>query len=203
MNTNKLVVRIGLVAATMVVVVIAGLNHATRAQEATQPASTQPAHAMMWQSVTGAVCVLTPTEGSSVSGVVTFTEADGKVAVSADVTGLEPNSTHGIHIHEYGDISKSNGKGCGGHYNPQGNAHGLPGRSPIRHAGDLGNLTADEHGNAHYEIVVDNITIAGLVNPIIGRGMIVHAGADDGGQPTGNAGARLAQGVIGIAKAGP
>ncbi|NNF43019.1 MAG: superoxide dismutase family protein, partial [Phycisphaerales bacterium] len=69
-----------------------------------------------------------------------------------------------------------------------------------RHAGDFGNLVADATGRAHKVITVENITIAGTRNPIVGRGVIVHAKMDDGGQPTGNAGARIAQGVIGIAK---
>ncbi|MCP5412982.1 MAG: superoxide dismutase family protein, partial [Alphaproteobacteria bacterium] len=70
----------------------------------------------------------------------------------------------------------------------------------LRHAGDLGNLTADATGKATYEIVVDNISIAGPHNPILGRGVIIHAKPDDGGQPVGNAGGRIACGVIGVAK---
>jgi Cu-Zn family superoxide dismutase len=76
--------------------------------------------------------------------------------------------------------------------------HGLP-ESENRHAGDLGNLQADEQGKAHYEITVTNILIAGVKNPIIGRGVIVHAKVDDESQPVGNAGARIACGVIGVA----
>ncbi|MEW6160540.1 MAG: superoxide dismutase family protein [Verrucomicrobiota bacterium] len=48
-----------------------------------------------------------------------------------------------------------------------------------------------------------NISIAGTKNPIIGRSVIVHAKPDDGGQPVGNAGARIACGVIGIANTAP
>ena len=71
-----------------------------------------------------------------------------------------------------------------------------------RHAGDLGNLQADNDGKVRYEISVKNITIAGTKNPIIGRGVIVHAKPDDGGQPVGNAGARIACGVIGVGNPG-
>jgi Cu-Zn family superoxide dismutase len=73
--------------------------------------------------------------------------------------------------------------------------HGLP-PGDLRHAGDLGNLTADAEGRALYTITVTNITIRGAKNPIDGRAVIVHAKVDDGGQPVGNAGGRVACGVI-------
>ena len=79
--------------------------------------------------------------------------------------------------------------------------HYLP-ETEQRHAGDLGNLTADNDGKAHYELTVKNISVAGTKNPVIGRGVIVHAKVDDGGQPVGNAGGRIACGVIGVANAG-
>jgi len=90
---------------------------------------------------------------------------------------------------------------AGGHYNPEGHQHGLP-DSENRHAGDLGNVQADSEGKAHYEITVSNISIQGPRNPILGRAVIVHAKPDDGGQPVGNAGARIACGVIGVANPG-
>ena len=84
--------------------------------------------------------------------------------------------------------------------------HGMPIEVQVgkemRHAGDLGNLTADNDGKAHYEITVSNISVAGMKNPIIGRGVIVHAKVDDGSQPVGNAGGRIACGVIGVANPG-
>lgn len=156
----------------------------------------------LFGSIKQAVCVLIPTKGNETRGKVSFSEKDGKVTVVAHITGLNPGSHHAIHIHQYGDVSGEDGKSAGGHYNPQGHDHALPDKKE-RHAGDFGNLQADDNGMAHFEIVVDNISVAGLVNPIIGRGMIVHAKPDDGGQPTGNAGARIAMGVIGIAKSDP
>ena len=68
------------------------------------------------------------------------------------------------------------------------------------HAGDLGNLTADESGKAHLELTLTGVSLTGPANAIVGRAVIIHEKADDGGQPTGNAGGRLGQGVIGIAK---
>ncbi len=157
-------------------------------------------HAKMFKDVHEAVAVLHPTRGNNVYGVVNFVEnGDGSVTVHATVRGLEPGSEHGIHIHQYGDCTAADGTSAGGHYNPENNPHGLP-PAQNRHAGDLGNITANDQGIAHLNITVDNITVAGMKNPIIGRGMIVHAESDKGTQPTGDAGARLACGVIGVAK---
>lgn len=158
-----------------------------------------PDHASAWASVNHAVAVIRPTTGNECSGVVNFYQQGDTVKVVADLSGLAPNQDHGFHVHELGDISADNGTATGGHYNPEKHDHALPTTS-MRHAGDLGNVHADADGKAHYEITVANISIAGMRNPILGRGVIVHAQADDGGQPTGNAGGRVGQGVIGLAK---
>ncbi|MEZ6192603.1 MAG: superoxide dismutase family protein [Phycisphaerales bacterium] len=178
------------------------LSYAAVAEQHENHATMQPEgemHIKMMDAITHAVAVMVPTEGNSTHGTVRFEQHDGSVTVTADISGLTPNSTHAFHVHEFGDITAPDGTSAGGHYNPEGHDHGLPEQS-ARHAGDLGNLTADENGNAHYEITVDNITVAGMHNPVIGRGVIIHAKTDDGGQPTGNAGARIAMGVIGVAK---
>ena len=148
-----------------------------------------------------AIAVLHPTEGNEVHGTVRFSQTAGGVKVVVHVEGLEPGSTHAIHVHQFGDCSAPDGTSAGGHYNPEGHDHGLPTQAS-RHAGDLGNLTANEDGVAHYEITVDNISVAGAKNPVLGRAVIIHATADTGEQPTGAAGARLACGVIGIANSG-
>ena len=153
-------------------------------------------------AITKAVAVVRPTKGTKVRGTVMFNEKDGKVTITANFRGLNPNQKHAIHIHEFGDIRKPDGTGTGGHYNPEGHDHALPDKE-MRHAGDLGNLEADGEGNAKFKLVVDNVTIAGHKNPILGRAIIVHEKADDGGQPTGNAGPRVSQGVIGIANPTP
>jgi len=158
-------------------------------------------HAQMFSTMTEAVTVLHPLKNSGVSGTVRFTEIEGgKVRIVFNVSGLTSNGKHAIHIHEFGDLSSDDGMSTGGHYNPEGHAHGKPGDKDI-HAGDFGNLEADAQGNATMELTVDNITIAGMKNPIIGRGVIVHEKADDFGQPVGNAGGRIAAGVIGVGKA--
>ncbi|MHC4392028.1 MAG: superoxide dismutase family protein [Planctomycetota bacterium] len=148
-------------------------------------------------AITKAICVLTPTAGNRVRGQVTFTQTMDGVKIEGTFSNLTPGN-HGFHVHEFGDISGQDGKSAGGHFNPQGHDHSLP-DSAVRHVGDLGNLIADDAGNATYSRVDKVIKLTGA-HSIIGRGMIVHAKPDDGGQPTGNAGPRAAMGVIGIAK---
>jgi superoxide dismutase, Cu-Zn family len=148
-----------------------------------------------------AIAVLHPTAGQQCHGIVRFIQEGDSVKVVADIEGLTPNQKHAFHIHQYGDCSAPDGMSAGGHYNPQGHQHGLP-DSEARHAGDLGNLQADAQGKAHYELTLKGLSIQGSLNPILGRGVIVHAKLDDGGQPVGNAGGRIACGVIGVANPG-
>lgn len=143
------------------------------------------------------LAVLRPTKGSKVAGNITFTQEGKGVRVKGNVRNLTPNGKHAIHIHEFGDPRGTDGTAAGGHYNPEGHPHALPEKAE-RHAGDLGNLEANDEGVARINLVVDNISLVGPKNPIIGRGVIVHEKVDDGGQPTGNAGGRIAVGVIGI-----
>lgn len=148
--------------------------------------------------IESAICVLQPTEGSDVNGIVKFTRSDDGIKITADVEGLTPGK-HGFHIHQYGDCSAPDGTSTGGHFNPTNKNHGSP-DAEERHIGDLGNLIAGDNGKAHYERV-DKVILLNGPNSIIGRGIIVHGGEDDLiTQPTGNAGSRLAFGVIGLAK---
>lgn len=158
-------------------------------------------HQQAWTAVKRVIAVLHPTAGNKCQGKVIFVQDGEKVKVVAEVEGLTPGQKHAFHIHQYGDCSAPDATSAGGHYNPENHPHGLP-EADARHAGDLGNLVADEHGKARYQATFDNISIAGLKNPIIGRGVIVHAKEDDGGQPVGNAGPRIACGVIGVADSG-
>ncbi|MEX2672737.1 MAG: superoxide dismutase family protein [Phycisphaeraceae bacterium] len=144
------------------------------------------------------VAVMRPTAGNDTEGTVVFTRVNGEVRATAHISGLTPDQQHAIHIHQFGDERSDDGTSAGGHYNPEGHEHGLPDQEK-RHAGDLGNLEADDEGNATFEIVVNNVTLASEMNPILGRGVIIHAGTDDGSQPTGAAGSRIASGVIGVA----
>lgn len=144
-----------------------------------------------------AVCVLNPTVGNKVMGTVRFTEVVGGVKVVADIRGLTPGK-HGFHIHECGDCTFPDGSSAGGHFNPKKMNHGSP-MDAMRHEGDMGNIEADASGKAHLEYVDKTISFQGETS-IIGRSIIVHEKEDDmKTQPSGNAGARLACGVIGIA----
>jgi Cu-Zn family superoxide dismutase len=147
---------------------------------------------------TKAVALLRPTQGSSVEGKVTFSKADKGVKVAVRITGLTPGK-HGFHIHEFGDCSAPDGASAGGHFNPSGEPHGAP-TDPQRHAGDLGNVEANAQGVAELEYVDSKASLEGD-GSVLGRGVIVHANPDDlKTQPTGNAGGRLACGVVGVAK---
>lgn len=140
-----------------------------------------------------------PTQGNKASGTIWFSEGFGKVKVEVNVTGLDPNSKHGFHIHEFGDCSASDGASAGGHFNPEINTHGSP-DSDTHHAGDLGNLETNNRGEARSVFEVKGISINSGANPIIGRAVIIHKNPDDLiSQPTGGAGARIACGVIGAA----
>ncbi len=147
---------------------------------------------------TRAVAVLIPTKDSKAAGTITFSKADKGTRIQAEVTGLAPGK-HGFHIHEFGDASSPDGKAAGGHFNPRGKAHGDPSKAGPRHLGDLGNLVADESGKATYDLIDPDLPLTGPT-AIIGHGVVVHEKADDFGQPVGNAGGRVAVGVIGVAK---
>ena len=149
--------------------------------------------------VKSAVVRLAPTKGSQVTGYAYFQQNEKGVKVDIRVEGLNPGQKHGYHIHEFGDLSKDDGTSCGGHYNPKGYSHGLPPMKE-RHAGSFGNLLADEKGVAKSQFTDDTISVNGHFHPILGRCLVIHAKEDDGGQPTGNAGSRVAIGVIGVRK---
>ena len=165
---------------------------------------------------------------NSISGTVSFRqlkEGDAAVTVTVAVTSTGSATIaagqHGLHIHT-GNATGFGAAACtaaGAHYNPQGVAHGGP-LSAVRHVGDLGNATVDASGSIGYSFTDSRISLrTGDVGNIVGRGVMLHAFADDGGvgsssqQPgcgppsdpnsltctsntTGNAGARLACAAI-------
>jgi superoxide dismutase, Cu-Zn family len=170
------------------------------AKTASQGAPTPPATPPPSAGVTKATCVLDPTEGNDVHGTVTFTQEGDVVLVHAEITGLTPGK-HGFHVHEKGDCSAPDGSSAGGHFNPTHKKHGAP-TDEERHVGDLGNVVADKDGNATLDWRDPVIQLNGP-NSIVGKSVIVHGGADDlVSQPSGNAGPRVACGVIEAAGAG-
>jgi Cu-Zn family superoxide dismutase len=137
---------------------------------------------------------LEPTKGNKAIGEVNFEQMGGKVRVTAQVIRLPADREFGFHIHEVGDCSSGDGMSAKGHFNPYGKPHG---QGAERHAGDMPNLKSDAKGKAKLTVDLDVITIARGPASIVGRAVMVHADPDDyKTQPTGNAGARIACGVI-------
>jgi Cu-Zn family superoxide dismutase len=133
-----------------------------------------------------------------VKGQILFMQqADGPTLIKGRVTGLEPGK-HGFHVHQFGDLSD----GCdsaGPHFDPDGVDHGDLDKG---HVGDLGNITANTSGIADFTIVAKRVDLVGD-RSIVGRAIVIHADEDDLGKggdeeslKTGNAGERVACGII-------
>ena len=159
-----------------------------------------PANASAKSTASRATVHLAPASGSLVSGTLTLVPMGDGVHITGEVGGLKPGDMRGFHIHEKGDCSAADASTAGGHFNPAAQAHGRSGHG-AHHAGDTDNLVADATGVAHINAHVSGVTLGGgAANDIVGRAVIVHAAADDyTTQPTGNAGARVACGVIKVA----
>ena len=161
-----------------------------------------------------AICVIT---NSSVhcKGTIEFYEMDHEILIDINLKGLPPGK-HGFHIHEAGDLTDECQSACS-HFNPHNKTHGGP-KDKIRHVGDLGNITANKNGIVKKKFKDSMITLKGK-NNILGRCVVIHAGIDDLGKgglnkkgeiideevhgeslKTGNAGKRIACGVIGWSK---
>jgi len=134
--------------------------------------------------------------GSTVTGKVTFTQHGNKVAMKVEVSGLTPGN-HAIHLHDKGDCSAPDATSAGGHWNPTSEDHGKWAHAPFHH-GDIGNLVADAKGKAELKMESELWTLGdGKPSDVVGHAVIVHAKEDDfTTQPTGNAGGRVACGVI-------
>ena len=146
-----------------------------------------------------AIAVLYPSEGNKVSGTVTFTEVADGVQVEVEIAGLTPGK-HGFHVHEFGDCSAADASSAGAHFNPTNQPHAAP-DAEARHVGDMGNIEANASGAAKSNYLDHNISLANDQRSVIGRSVVIHAKADDfKSQPAGDSGARVACGVIGLAK---
>ena len=142
----------------------------------------------------------------NIKGTVKFTEDlnNNVIVIDLNLSGLKPNSLHGFHVHEAGDLTDKCTSMCA-HFNPYGKTHGCPGMSE-RHVGDLGNIKTNSKGEAKYSFYDNIIKLRGSKCNIIGRGLIIHEDEDDCGKggdaeslKTGNAGKRIACSVIGYA----
>lgn len=186
---NHLRMKIGnLLFGTGMVISLIGCAHhdAPPTSAAAEPA--KPAKMMK------AVAEVAPASNSKVRGTVTFIRRGDTTQVDAVLTGLTPG-LHGFHIHEKGDCSAPDASSAGGHFNPNTVEHGGP-ESIHRHVGDFGNVEADPAGHVYFSKKFPSIEFDGPAS-IIGRAVILHANADDlTTQPSGNAGGRVACGVI-------
>ena len=124
-----------------------------------------------------------------IRGCVRFRQMDGGVLVTAEIRGLPgDDGIFAFHIHSGGTCSGSADdpfRDAQGHYHPENCPHPA-------HAGDMPPLFSNK-GYAAQAFLTGRFT----VREIIGRTVIIHAGTDDfTSQPAGNAGARIACGVI-------
>ncbi|HEY5037816.1 MAG TPA: superoxide dismutase family protein [bacterium] len=146
----------------------------------------------------GAMCTLSSASDSQVKGWVKFTQKSGYVMVEGEITGLVPGK-HGFHVHEKGDCSAPDATSAGGHFNPEHKTHGAP-SGKTRHVGDLGNIKANKNGTAKFKFKDKVIQLSGE-DSILDKSLILHADMDDmKTQPTGNAGKRVACGIIELMK---
>ena len=147
---------------------------------------------------TGKAILRGTTEGSQVSGKALLQETPAGLKIAVEVSHVPPGK-HGFHIHQYGSC-EDEGKSAGGHYNPDGVAHGLLMTNGFSgaHAGDLGNLEVGDDGTGRAEMTLPGLSLSGGKYSVGGRGLILHEKEDDFGQPTGNAGGRIGCGTIEI-----
>jgi Cu-Zn family superoxide dismutase len=142
-----------------------------------------------------ATSVAQPQTAKPVAGQLKFSPVAGGVRVTGTVTGLKPHAPHAFHVHEKGDCSAADGASAGGHFNPTGKPHGGF-TTAAHHMGDMPSLMADGSGTAQVDFISQEFTLEGA-NTIVGKAVIVHRDPDDiNSQPSGNAGPRLACGVI-------
>ena len=163
---------------------------------ATSPGAPAPVASRV-STASSATINLASASASLVSGRLIAMPMAGGVHLRGEIGGLAPNSTHAIHIHENGDCSAADASSAGGHFNPAATAHGKVGAGP-HHGGDMDNIVANSQGVAQVDVHASGVTLGGgAANDVAGRAVVVHAAADDyTSQPAGNAGARLACGVI-------
>jgi len=136
----------------------------------------------------------------NIAGTVTFYQQNStsNVTVTINITGITQNvnTLHGIHVHQYGDVTDEVASvTTGGHWNPTNANHSCE-FTDNRHYGDMGNWVVDANGNVNQQKSLDLLTLLGA-NSIIGRAVVVHKLTDDC-MNISSSSTRLAHGVIGI-----
>jgi Cu-Zn family superoxide dismutase len=132
-------------------------------------------------------------KADNISGQIIFKQKGDRVLLAPVIQGL-PDGEYGFHVHVRGDCSAADFTSAGDHFNPESKKHGS--RQGEHHAGDLGNLKMQGGKPAPFE-PLEGVTVTVSKTGIIGRSVIIHANPDDlTTQPGGNAGPRIACGVI-------
>ena len=136
-------------------------------------------------------------KGESV-GTAVLSQSGTSVKISANLFNLTPGE-HAFHIHAKPVCEAPDFKSAGPHFNPESRKHGLD-STEGHHAGDMANFTVNAKGKAKFTTVNDSVSL-GVDNHSVftngGTALVIHAKADDGKtDPTGNAGDRIACGVI-------
>ena len=156
------------------------------------PATQAPAAA-----APGAKATLKDAQGKTV-GEATLRESSAGVLVKLDLQGVAPG-THAFHIHTVGKCDAPDFMTAGGHFNPMTMKHGLMATGGP-HAGDMPNLFVPADGRLSVEVLDPNVTLAAGQKSLFdadGSALMLHATADDyASDPAGNAGARIACGVV-------
>ncbi|WP_342316544.1 superoxide dismutase family protein [Lysobacter sp. FW306-1B-D06B] len=167
--------------------------------KSTAPAA--PAAPAAQSTAKAATVNLASASGSLVSGKLSIVPMGDGVHLTGEIGGFSPGSTHAIHIHEKGDCSAVDASSAGGHFNPSAQPHGKVG-SGAHHGGDMDNIVANAEGVAQVNAHAQGVTLGGgATNDVAGKAVIVHASPDDyRTQPTGNAGGRIACGVITVTR---
>lgn len=132
-------------------------------------------------------------------GTVTFEQTPNGLLVRGDFRNLPPG-THALHIHTTGACVAPEFTSAGGHFNPFNRQHGMRNQNGP-HAGDLPNVEIGTDGTGHAEVLATYASLnegPGNILDSDGSAVVVHASADDHrSDPAGNAGARIACGVVG------
>jgi Cu-Zn family superoxide dismutase len=167
----------------------------------TAPSAGAPAAPAAQSTAKAATVNLAAASGSLVSGKLSVVPMGNGVHLTGEIGGLSPGSTHAIHIHEKGDCSAADASSAGGHFNPATQPHGKVG-SGAHHGGDMDNIVANTEGVAQVNAHAEGVTLGGgAANDVAGKAVIVHASPDDyRTQPTGNAGGRIACGIITVTR---